>query len=390
MLAGCCRLLLFWHGRRFVHPYVLLTLKLATQIPAKYRFLVIQRVIVLSNVLFTTLVLFFPPFPLTLYVPPFAMPPLQPQIPRGAPLVPAHALRHLAQHLTSCSRITILSGAGISTESGLSDYRSPGKPKPPRPPVNHHEYITDEMVRRGYWSRAFLNYETLSQARPSMAHYGLTALYREAGGLFTGHVTQNVDGLLQEAGIVRESLVELHGNIHGLRCLLCGEQESRPEFQVRLAAENERWVRAIKEGRATMRKDGNVDMCTEVVGEFRVARCARCGGDSMIPTVVFHGGGVDTVDAERAWTMVGASDGLFVVGSTVRLWSAWKLVKRVKEEGGKVVCLNFGETRGDGIWDCKVEGVVGDAVGRLARLLLGGFRIPEESENKGAARAVQL
>lgn len=321
------------------------------------------------------------------------MPPLKPQIPVGAPLAPAASLQKLAYHLSSCTRITILSGAGISTESGLSDYRSPNKPKPPRPPVNHHEYVSNVMVRRGYWSRAFLNHETLAQARPAMAHHGLTALCREGGGLFTGHVTQNVDGLLREAGMLGENLVELHGSIHAVRCVLCGGRESRTEYQTRLAVENERWVRAVNEGGATMRKDGNVDMCKEVVGEFCVARCMWCGGDGIIPTVVFHGGAVQSADAKRAWEMVGNGDGLFVVGSTVRLWSAWKLVKRVKESGGKVVCLNFGDTRGDGIWDCKVEGVIGDAVGRLARLLLGGFRVPEEvgmQERKESVRAVQL
>lgn len=193
--------------------------------------------------------------------------------------------------------------------------------------------------------------------------------------------------------MTEHNLVELHGSIHGVRCMLCGGRESRTDFQTRLAVENEGWVRAVKEGGATMRKDGNVDMGMEVVGEFRVARCTWCGGDGIIPTVVFHGGAVDRLDATRAWEMVGRGDGLFVVGSTVRLWSAWKLVKRVKESGGKIVCLNFGETRGDGIWDCKVEGVIGDAIGRLARLLLGGFRVSEEfgvEEHKESVRAVQL
>eukprot|EP00177_Eucheuma_denticulatum_P000157 GFKZ01000282.1.p1 GENE.GFKZ01000282.1~~GFKZ01000282.1.p1 ORF type:complete len:348 (+),score=23.20 GFKZ01000282.1:73-1044(+) len=323
------------------------------------------------------------------------MPSLKPQLPAGAGLASAASLHRLADRLANCMRITVLSGAGISTESGLSDYRSPGKPKPSRPPINHHEYIKYPSVRRLYWARSFVGYPVLSRARPGLAHHALNVLHSQNEALFHGHVTQNVDGLLQRAGMEERGLVELHGSIHGLYCRHCGGREGREGFQERLMERNAGWSREL-ENDVEFRADGDAELAGELVGRFRVPECVHCGADELMPAVVFHGGGVPIGVAERAAGMVAEGDGLLVVGSTVQLWSAWRLVRMVKERGGRVFCVNFGRTRGDDVWDEKVEGVIGDAVVRLARIMGGEVEVPEylrnvyAADDDGVVRTLQL
>lgn len=181
-----------------------------------------------------------------------------------------------------------------------------------------------------------------------------------------------------------ESLVELHGSIHGLVCRSCGAHESRDLFQLRLAAANAQWKEGL--GDFELRADGDAELEKDVVKKFQVPGCATCGEKQLMPTVVFHGGKVEDEVAKRAEGMVQDADGVLVVGSTVSLWSAWRLVKKVKERNGRIMCVNFGDTRGDGLWDVKVEGEVGEALKRLAGMM--GIEVEEESgdrEERGTA-----
>lgn len=301
---------------------------------------------------------------------------LKPQLPAGASLALDEQIRALSALLSRHSRITILSGAGISTESGLGDYRSPGKAKPARPPINHHEYVSLPSVRRRYWARSFVGYPVLSQARPNLAHHALAALHDAGGGVFRKHVTQNVDGLLQAARTPTAQLLELHGTIHQLVCRSCAATEDRTVFQHRLVQLNDEWAHEL--GTYEFRPDGDADLNGELVQRFRVPDCSACGEDALMPSVVFHGGQVPADVTEEATRIVEDSDALLIVGSTVRPMSAYRLARIAKKNGAFLACINFGPTRADDILDFKIEALMGNTLARLADVhLKGGFEPPQ-------------
>lgn len=322
--------------------------------------------------------------------------PLTPQLPKGALRAPASELLHLAERLSGYSRVAVVSGAGISTESGLSDYRSPGKRTPARPPINHHQYVTLPSIRKLYWARSFVGYPLLSTTKPGLSHHAFAALHDRLGSQFGLHVTQNVDGLLQAARTPGRRLIELHGSIHRLHCLHCGEVESRVAFQRRLVEHNRDWARLLKSS-YDYRPDGDADLAGDLVNEFTVPVCTACGESKLLPSVVFHGGSVPKQIADSATEAVRQADALLVVGSSLSTFSAFRLVKLAKQRNMFVACVNYGPTRADNIVDIKVEALTGDAMARLAdHLLVGGFHPPDEmtglfqSQRQQAGGVLQL
>lgn len=282
----------------------------------------------------------------------YHMPRLRPQLPRGAKPATPSLIAQLARRLPA--NTTILSGAGISTESGLSDYRSPGKP-PSRTPTSHNDYVNDPRVRQTYWARSYVGYPILSHARPNPAHRAISALYKSG----YNHITQNVDALAP--GLM------LHGTIHTVTCLNCHAKESRKLFQTRLREANLNWsVDAVR-----IRPDGDADLSDGLLGAFNVPTCRVCTADALMPHLVFHGGTVPREVTAQATRIIDASDALLIVGSTVTPYSAFRLVRRARENGAYVACINFGNTRADDLYDDKIEGLVGDAMARLARELVG-------------------
>lgn len=305
------------------------------------------------------------------------MAPLRPQLPLGAGRAASAEIRKLASELAGHQNVAVVTGAGISTECGLSDYRSPGKLKTPRTPIVHHQYVSSASVRKLYWSRSFVGYPLLSTARPGLTHHALTALHKRAGTVFRSHVTQNVDGLLQVAGTPPSRIVELHGSIHFIRCRNCFALESRDMFQKRLVAQNAAWSAQL--GEHEYRPDGDADVNGDLVLQFQVPTCTRCGEDTLMPTVVFHGGSVPIRDAQAATRVVQAADALLVVGSSMTTYSAFRLAKMAKTDGKFIGCINFGPSRADELIDVKVEALAGDATARLAEILLNGhIQHPEQ------------
>ncbi|KAI0565582.1 Sirtuin [Gracilaria domingensis] len=314
---------------------------------------------------------------------------LKPQLPQGAAFAKDAAIEHLYDRLSRFPRITVLTGAGISTESGLSDYRSPGKKKPPRPPIQHQEFVASAAVRKRYWARSFVGFPVLSNARPNLAHLSLAALHDSAGSRFRWHITQNVDGLLQAARIPSASLVELHGTIHKVVCRSCGAYELRKHFQTRLVNCNKEWSKEL--GTYRYRPDGDADLDDNLVHKFQVPLCDSCGEEALMPALVFHGGQVPAEVADMATHKVEQSDALLVVGSTVTPFSAYRLVRLAKKKGAFLACVNFGATRADELYDVKVEALVGNAMARFANLqLAGGFKAPEGYEDVTRPHADEL
>lgn len=272
------------------------------------------------------------------------------------------AIEHAADLLRGL-RTLVLSGAGISTESGIPDYRGPASAGRGRQPITYQEFVGSEMVRRRYWARSFAGWPFMDAREPNAGHVAVAAM--EANGAASGVVTQNVDGLHQEAG--SQSVVELHGNLRSVVCLRCGTPEERTSLQARLAELNPDYAPLAPR----YAPDGDADVPDEIVAAFEVADCRVCGG-VLKPEVVFFGENVPAPTYERAKAMLTDADALLVVGSSLTVRSGYRFVVQAKAAEKPVVIFNDGPTRGDDDADVKVAGRLGEMLPRLAALLADG------------------
>jgi len=258
--------------------------------------------------------------------------------------------------------VAVLTGAGVSTESGIPDYRGPSTRNRVRSPIQHHAFVNDPETRRRYWARATVGWARFRTAAPNDGHRALAAM--ERAGLLTGLVTQNVDGLHQAAG--HRSVIELHGTLSTVACLRCGGREERDTLQHRLLVLNPQWI----ERTAEMAPDGDAELSTETVAQFRVADCLECGGP-LKPEVVFFGGNVARPVVEASYAVVDDAGALLVVGSSLTVFSGLRFVRRAHEQNKPVAILNLGETRGDPLATVRVDAPAGAALEALARALVG-------------------
>jgi NAD-dependent protein deacetylase/lipoamidase sirtuin 4 len=259
-------------------------------------------------------------------------------------------------------RVVALTGAGCSTESGIPDYRGPDTPPRTRPPIQHREFVDHADVRRRYWARSALGWSRFSSAVPNAAHAALAEL--EQAGAVAGVITQNVDSLHGAAG--SREVVELHGALARVRCLVCAAMATRDAVQARLLAANPGWLDRA-EG-AVLAPDGDSDLPDALVAGFTVVACEACGG-TLMPDVVFFGGSVprDTLDA--AWRLFDRAEVLLVIGSSLAVFSGYRFVRRAAERGVPVGILNRGPTRGDDYAQVRVDARAGLALPELARAL---------------------
>lgn len=251
---------------------------------------------------------------------------------------PAEAVEALVDFCRGRSSLVVLTGAGISTESGIPDYRGEnGSYKQGHKPVQHGEFVGEERSRQRYWARSMLGWHPFTRARPNRGHRALARL--EAHGLLSELVTQNVDGLHQRAGSQR--VLDLHGRVDLVECLDCGAASSRTHFQQALEARNEHW-RDV--GVVELRADADAALAGVDYSTFVVPECDECGG-MLKPNVVFFGGSVCPSVVQRAYEAVDRCDALLVVGSTCSTYSAFRLVDRAAKTGAPVALLNLGPTR---------------------------------------------
>lgn len=274
-------------------------------------------------------------------------------------LAPEGTLAELVEVLRG-KRITLLTGAGCSTESGIPDYRGEGARYRPRSPIQHHEFVTQPEVRQRYWARSVLGWPRFRLAKPNAGHDALAAM--ERAGLLEGLITQNVDGLHGAAGNGR--VIELHGALARVVCLGCGATEHRDALQARLAERNPGFVEAHE---ARVRPDGDAELDGEAVRAFRVAECRSCGRALLMPDVVFFGGSVPKARVEEAYAWVDASDALLVVGTSLQVFSGYRFVLRARDRGIPVAVANVGPTRGDALARVRVNEKLGALLPALAR-----------------------
>ena len=252
--------------------------------------------------------------------------------------------------LLSTRRFTALTGAGMSTDSGIPDYRGPGSPsRPARSPVTpmtYQEFVSGPVPQQRYWARSFLGWARMHDAVPNAGHHALSRL--EAAGRCTAVVTQNVDGLHEQAGSQR--LVALHGRIAEVVCLGCRDHLSRAVLQAEMAALNPGWIE--RHDAAPARPDGDVEL--DETADFVVPACSSCGG-VLKPDVVFFGENVPKHRVARCYEMVDAAEALLVLGSSLTVMSGFRFVRHAAKQGTPVVIVNRGRTRGDDLATYKLE-----------------------------------
>jgi NAD-dependent SIR2 family protein deacetylase len=259
-------------------------------------------------------------------------------------------------------RIAALTGAGLSTDSGLPDYRGPDAA--PRNPITYAQFVGDAAFRRHYWARNHVGWRHMAGTRPNAAHVALARL--EAAGVVTGVITQNVDRLHQRAGSQR--VIDLHGHYDLVRCLDCGWTCTRAELDALLTAANPGFRERALEELGDVEIAPDADAVLERTGDFVVVDCPRCGG-VLKPDIVYFGESVPKDRVADAYALLGDSDALLVAGTSLAVMSGLQFVRRAARDGYPIVIVNRGLTRGDELATVRLNAGVADALPYLAERL---------------------
>ncbi|KAM6979959.1 NAD-dependent protein lipoamidase sirtuin-4, mitochondrial [Aplochiton taeniatus] len=270
--------------------------------------------------------------------------------------VDAHALEQLQTFLSRAKRLFVISGAGLSTESGIPDYRSEGVglyARTDRRPMQHAEFIRSAKSRQRYWARNYVGWPQFSNHKPNSAH--ITLKMWEDKGKVHWLVTQNVDALHSKAG--HQRLTELHGCAHRVMCLGCGTISPREELQRRFAALNPDWVAQA----GSVAPDGDVFLEDEQVLHFRVPSCKDCGG-ILKPEVTFFGDTVKKGTVQFVHERLAESDAVLVTGSSLQVYSGYRFLLTASDRKLPVAILNIGPTRADHLAELRVSARCGEVL----------------------------
>ena len=254
-------------------------------------------------------------------------------------------------------RVAVLTGAGVSTDSGIPDYRGQGAPR--RTPMTAQTFLGDEAARRRYWVGSHLGWRAFTAAAPNGGHEALASLERD--GIATGIITQNVDGLHLRAGSHR--VVELHGTMRRVFCTHCGQVFDRRDIATRLEQENP-WI-TVPEN-VKLGPDG--DVLPESADGFAIPGCTVCGG-MLKPDVVFFGEFIPAEKFREAEQLLYSSDALLIAGSSLAVNSGIRFVERARRRKMPVVIVNRGETRADNRATVRIEAGTTEVLAELARAL---------------------
>lgn len=261
-------------------------------------------------------------------------------------------------------RFAVLSGAGISTDSGIPDYRGPNSPV--RTPMTYQQFAGDPDFRRTYWARNHVGWRHVHETHPNGGHLALARL--EQAGLVTGVITQNVDLLHEEAG--SHNVIDLHGRYDRVVCLTCGRVISRQHLADRLEALNPHFMEDQDGSVVDIEIAPDADAVIERTEGFVVADCEYCGG-ILKPEIVYFGELVPPQRAAHALALVDDSQALLVVGSSLTVHSGLRYVRRAVSDGLPVVIVNRGATRGDALAVVKVDAGVSETLEGLEKALVG-------------------
>lgn len=266
----------------------------------------------------------------------------------------------LADFLANARSIVVLSGAGVSTASGIPDYRDRDGEWKHAQPIQFSPFVRDEETRKRYWARSYVGWQRFSSARPNAAHQALAELEKAVD--IDTLITQNVDGLHAAAG--SRNVIELHGKLSKVRCLGCDAVTPRVEFQQRLQAENPHWHADV----FRYKPDGDAELAEGNYRDFVVPACPVCGG-IIKPDVVMFG---ETVPKERvsdAMAAVERANALLVIGSSLMVFSGFRFARLAAAAKKPIAIVNQGRTRADDIATLKVDDDCATALGTALRLL---------------------
>ena len=262
--------------------------------------------------------------------------------------------------LVAAGGVVVLSGAGLSTESGIPDYRGPTGLARRAQPMTYQTFISGAAARQRYWARSHQGWRHIAGAVPNAGHSAGAELQRR--GLLAGVFTQIVVGLLLAAGA--RDVVELHGNLARVRCLGCGLRSSRDELDRRLRAANPQWEARA----AVINPDGDAVLAEGDVARFRVVDCAGCGG-LLKPDVIFFGENVPPGRVAHCYDLTGRASALLVLGSSLTVMSGFRFVRHATKHGIPVAIVNGGPTRGDSHALLTIDAPLGRTLtGLLGRL----------------------
>jgi len=277
--------------------------------------------------------------------------------------------------LIGAGRVAVLSGAGLSTESGIPDYRGPSGASRRHSPMTYQTFVGDRAARHRYWARSFLGWRQIAQARPNAGHRAVAELQQR--GLVDAIITQNVDGLHQAAGA--RDVVELHGGLDRVLCLACGHPEPRRGLDARLHAAN----RAFTAAATAVNPDGDVALDDRELAAFRMVDCLGCGEGPLKPDVVFFGENVPKARVEQCYAAVEEARALLVLGSSLTVLSGFRFVRHAARHGIPVAIVNQGPTRGDDLADVRLDAPLGSTLTAVLTELATGQPVP--ARQAGAA-----
>jgi NAD-dependent SIR2 family protein deacetylase len=265
-----------------------------------------------------------------------------------------------AAHALEGRRIVVLTGAGMSTDSGIPDYRGEGAPK--RNPMTFDQFRDSLDYRRRYWAGSHLGWKMFDAAQPNDGHRILAEL--EHAGVVSGVVTQNVDGLHARAGTRR--LVDLHGSMGRVLCLDCGQAFARASIAERISADNP-WL--DEPDAITLAPDGDADVTD--YSSFVVPACSVCGG-TLKPDVVFFGEFIPSERFQEASALVAGAEAMLIAGSSLVVNSGIRLLEQARRRRLPIVIINRGFTKGDSRATVKLDAGAAETLADLRRYLLPG------------------
>ena len=267
--------------------------------------------------------------------------------------------------LLSEGNVVVLTGAGISTESGIPDYRGPsGSLQRNHQPMTYQTFLRDPFGRKRYWARSHLGWEYISNVQPNQGHIALAQL--EQQGLIKGLITQNVDGLHQAAG--SQNVIDLHGRLDRVTCLSCAKTWHRSEIQVLLAQANTHWTAQA----TTFNPDGDADLTEAEVHSFQEVACDVCDG-ILKPDVVYFGENVPAPRVQQSYELFDGARALLILGSTLTVFSGRRFAVHAHKQAIPIAIVNDGPTRADDIAALKLERSLGQTLASVAQLFNGNY-----------------
>jgi len=268
---------------------------------------------------------------------------------------PADSVREIAD-LIAAGGVVVLSGAGLSTESGIPDYRGPTGLSRRAEPMTYQAFTGAPAARQRYWARSHLGWRHIARAAPNQGHHAVAELQRR--GLLSGIITQNVDGLHQQAGA--RDVIELHGSLGRVICLGCGERTPRDELDQRLRAANPAWDARARQ----VNPDGDAVLDDGATDQFEVVDCLRCAG-TLKPDVIFFGENVPPGRVADCYALVSAARAVLVLGSSLTVMSGYRFVRHAARAGLRVAIINQGATRGDAQATLTLDAPLGPTLAAL-------------------------